>query len=182
MTPALLIVDIQNEYFPGGAHPLVGPEAAAQVASSVLARFRAEGRPVVHVQHIWDAPDAKFFRPGTPGVEINAAVAPSGDEPVVRKAYPNSFRETTLGDTLTGIGTKSLVVVGIMTSMCVDATVRAAADLGYDVTVIADGCAAPDLSFGEHTVAAADVHAAFLAALASEYATVVTGAKLELPD
>jgi nicotinamidase-related amidase len=180
MATALLIIDIQNDYFPGGAFPLVGPEAAAEVASGLLARFRDEGRPVVHVQHVWDAPDAEFFRPGTAGVEINAAVAPLDGEPLVTKAYPNSFRETTLQATLTELGVDGLVVVGMMTSMCVDATVRAAADLGYPVTVVADGCAAPDLEFAGHTVAALDVHTAFLAALADSYATVVPVAELDL--
>lgn len=182
MSTGLLIIDIQNDYFPGGAFPLVGPQAAAEVAAGVLARFRAAGRPVVHVQHVWDSPDAEFFAPGTPGVEINAAVAPSGDEPVVTKAYPNSFRETTLAATLAERDIDALVVVGMMTSMCVDATVRAAVDLGYPVTVLADGCAAPDLEFGGRTVAAADVHAAFLAALSDSYATVVSAAELELAD
>jgi nicotinamidase-related amidase len=170
MTRCLLIIDIQNDYFPGGAYPLHEPEAAAAAAGQLLARFRADGQPVVHVQHIWDAADATFMRPGTPGVEIHASVAPIDGEPVVSKAYPNAFRATSLAQLLDDLlGDKSvdaLVVAGMMTSMCVDATVRAAADLEFSVTVVGDACAAPDLEYGGRTVAAADVHAAFLAALA----------------
>src|SRR3954464_13032970 len=87
----LLIIDIQNDYFPGGAMPLVGPENAAAMASAVLERFRRDGEPVVHVQHIWDEQNATFMRPGTAGVEIHPSVAPIAGEPVISKAYPNSF-------------------------------------------------------------------------------------------
>ncbi|WP_404352244.1 isochorismatase family protein [Phycicoccus jejuensis] len=129
---------------------------------------------------VWDDPEADFFRPGTPGVEIHHLVAPRDGEPVAQKAFPNAFRDTDLRAKLASLGVDALVVAGMMTSLCVDATVRAAADLGFDVTVVADACAAPDLEFGGPTVAAADVHAAFLAALADSYATVTTADELEV--
>ncbi|MGH3510274.1 MAG: cysteine hydrolase family protein [Nocardioidaceae bacterium] len=173
MTDCLLVIDIQNDYFPGGAHPLHEPEAAADAASSVLARFRDRGAKVVHLQHVWDADDATFMRPGTPGAEPHPKLTPVGGEPVVRKEWPNGFRDTELADVLRTSEVDELVVVGMMTSMCVDATVRAACDLGYDVTVVADGCAAPDLEFAGRSVAAPDVQAAFLGALADGYATVI---------
>ncbi len=146
----------------------------------MLGRFRAAGRPIVHVQHVWDDPEADFFRPGTPGVEIHHLVAPETGEQVVQKAFPNAFRDTDLRAVLERLDVDALVVAGMMTSLCVDATVRAAADLGFDVTVVADACAAPDLEFGGRTVVAADVHAAFLAALADSYATVTTADELEV--
>ena len=172
MARGLLIVDIQLDYFPGGAYPLVGPEEAAGAAGRVLERFRADGRPVLHLRHLWDAPEATFMRPGTPGIEIHPLVAPSGNEPVIEKAYPNGFRETGLGERLRADGVDELVVAGMMTSMCVDATVRAAVDLGLGVTVVHDGCAAPDLRFADRDVPGAAVHAAFMAALADGYADV----------
>lgn len=113
------------------------------------------------------------MRPGTPGVEIHPAVTPAAGEPLISKAYPNAFRETSLDETLTSLGIDAVVVAGMMTSMCVDASVRAAFDLGYDVTVVADACAAPDLEFDGRAVAGPDVQTAFLAALADGYATVV---------
>jgi nicotinamidase-related amidase len=175
---ALVVVDIQNDYFPGGAFPLVGPEAAAEHARILLDAFRASGERVVHVQHVWDAPDAAFFRPGTPGIEHHEVVAPLDGEAVVRKTHPNSFLETGLESLLRGDGVDDLVVCGMMTSMCVDATVRAASDLGFDTSVAHDACACPNLTFGERAVPAADVHAAFLAALASSYARVAAAAEL----
>ena len=177
MSRALVIVDIQQDYFPGGAHPLVGPDAAAGEARALLGAFRRAGEPVVHLQHVWEGPDAPFMRPGTAGVEIHESVAPLEGEPVVRKAFPNGFRETTLEELLRSCGARSLVVCGMMTSMCVDATVRAAADLGYAVTVAHDACATCDLVFGGQTVPAGQVHAAFLAALSDAYAEVVTAAQ-----
>jgi nicotinamidase-related amidase len=175
---ALVIVDIQNDYFPGGAFPLVGPEAAAAQAQALLEGFRAAVEPVVHVQHVWDEPDAPFMRPGTPGVEINASVAPAPGETVIRKEHPNAFLDTPLEQTLRAAGVDRLVVCGMMTSMCVDATVRAASDLGFEVAVAHDACATCDLEFGGRAVPAADVHAAFLAALSDSYARVAAAREL----
>ena len=173
MARALIVVDIQNDYFPGGAHPLVAPEAAAANARRLLDAFRAEGAPLVHVQHVWDAPDASFMRPGTAGVEIHESVAPLAGEPVIRKAHPNSFLGTALEETLRADGVDEVVVCGMMTSMCVDATARAASDLGFTVTVVHDACATLDLEFGGETIPARQVHGAFLAALGGSYGTVV---------
>jgi nicotinamidase-related amidase len=169
----LVIVDIQKDYFPGGGHPLVGPEAAAERAARLLAGFRSAGDPVFHMRHVWDEEDATFMRPGTPGVEIHETVAPLDGESVISKEYPNSFRETPLEAILRDAGVDEVVVCGMMTSMCVDATVRAAVDLGFEATVAHDACATCDLEFEGQVVPAASVHAAFLAALAEDYASVV---------
>lgn len=171
MTRLLLLIDIQRDYFPGGRHPLVDPDAAADAAARLLESFRAADEHVVHVQHVWDAPDAAFFAPGTPGVEIDPRVAPVADERVVVKAKPNAFLGTDLEALLRTADPGELVVAGMMSSMCVDATVRAASDLGFRVAVAHDACAAPDLEFAGSTVPGAQVHAAFMAALGS-YARV----------
>lgn len=178
MPRALVIVDIQNDYFPGGAHPLHEPQAAAAAAHTLLEHFRAGGETVIHVQHVWDAPDAPFMRPGTAGVEIHELVAPLEGETLIRKDAPNAFLRTALERELRDRDAGELVVCGMMTSMCVDATVRAGADLGFDVTLVHDACAAPALSFGGVEVAAPAVQAAFVGALAWAYATVVDAAGL----
>jgi nicotinamidase-related amidase len=174
----LLIIDIQRDYFPGGASPLVGPDEAAEVARAVLDAFRAADDPVVHLRHVWDSPEATFMRPGTPGQEIHPLVAPAGGEPVIDKTEPNGFLGTDLAETLERLEVDDLHVLGMMSSMCVDATVRAAADLGRKVTVVHDACAAPDLEFDGVAVPGAMVHAAFMAALADGYADVVGSADL----
>jgi nicotinamidase-related amidase len=174
----LLIIDIQRDYFPGGAYPLVEPEAAAAEARRVLDSFRAAGEPVIHMKHVWDAPDAGFMRPGTEGIEIHPTVAPADGELILEKTSPNSFVDTPLEAELRQRDPDELVVAGMMSSMCVDATVRAAADLRFSPTVIHDACAAPDLQFNGVDVPGAAVHAAFMAALADGYAEVTSAAEL----
>lgn len=174
MTTALLIVDLQNDYFPGGAMPLVGSDAAVAQAVKLLDRFRDEGLPVVHVRHLSVRPGSTFFLPGTPGAEIHPLLHPSPGEPVIEKHFPNSFRDTSLQQVLEDLGIKSLVICGAMSHMCIDTTVRAAFDLGYQCSVAADACATRDLEHAGHKVAAVDVHAAFMAALALPFARVDT--------
>jgi nicotinamidase-related amidase len=174
---ALLIIDLQNDYFPRGAMELEGAEAACKRAAEALAAFRAKGLPVFHVQHLSVRPGATFFLPGTKGAEIHGGVRPAASEAVVQKNFPNSFRNTDLQQRLEAAGVKHLVVAGMMTSMCVDATVRQAADLGYRVTLMADACATRTLSYGGESVPAKQVHAAFLAALNGLYAKVLPAAE-----
>ncbi|TQK18188.1 nicotinamidase-related amidase [Microbacterium sp. SLBN-154] len=171
MAPVLVLIDIQRDYFPGGRFPLVDPDAAAERAAELLAAFRAAGLPIVHVRHE-SSGSGSFLEAGTPGAEIDPRVAPEGDETVVVKHHPNAFFGGLLGEALAAHTGAPLVVAGMMTSMCVDASVRAASDFGWAVTVAADACAAPDLAFGGVAVGGADVHAAFLAAIASAYARV----------
>ena len=175
---ALVVIDIQNDYFPGGAMELDGAEAAAAKARAALTHFRAKKVPVIHVRHLSVRPGATFFLPGMRGAEIHDSVKPAGGETVIEKNFPNSFRSTRLEEILKGSGVKNLVVAGMMTHMCVDASVRQAADLGYKVTLLADACATRAQSFGGETIPARQVHAAFLAALNGFYAKVVNAHEL----
>jgi nicotinamidase-related amidase len=170
---ALLVIDIQNDYFPGGAMELEGADAAGAKAAAAIAKFRKEGKPVLHVRHLSVRPGSTFFLPGTMGAEIHAAVKPAGGEVVIEKNFPNSFRATNLERVLKDSGVKNLVVAGMMTHMCVDASVRHAADLGYQLTLLGDACATRAQSYAGEKVPARQVHAAFLAALNGFYAKVV---------
>ena len=178
MKSALLLIDLQNDYFPGGAWELVGSDAAAANAARLLAAFRAAGKPVIHIQHVAAHPGATFFLPGTPGVEIHPRVAPAAGEPVVLKHFANSFRDTSLLATLRALDVDALLVAGMMTHNCVDATVRAAFDLGLPCRVAGDACATRALSYEGETVPAAQVQAAFLAALNFFHAQVAPTATL----
>lgn len=178
MKTALIIIDIQMDYFPGGRMELAGAEQAALKAGEALAYFRGNNLPVVHIQHITTRPGATFFIPGTDGIAIHPGVAPLAGEPVMVKHFPNSFRDTPLREHLAGLGIERLVLAGMMTSMCVDATARAAFDLGFQNVLLHDAMATRDLSFNGQTVAAAQVHGAFLAALGSVYGRVIDTAGL----
>jgi nicotinamidase-related amidase len=172
-TRAIIVVDLQKEYLPSGKLPLVGIEEAAANAAKVIGLARSKGDMVVHVRHEGLSPESPIFTPGSPGVEINPTVQPISGEPVVVKHYPNSFRETDLKQILDGKGVKEVVIVGAMSHMCIDATSRASADLGYATTIVHDACATRDLEFDGVTVPAAQVHAANMAALAFGYGDVV---------
>lgn len=173
MTTALILIDLQNDYFPGGTMELVGAEAAVAQAARLLQAFRQRGLPVFHVQHIATRPGATFFLPGTPGAEIHRAVKPNEGETVVVKHFPNSFRETALLEALRAAGATKLVFVGMMTHMCVDSTVRAAADLGFQCSLAADACATRDLQLAGKHIEAAGVQLAYLAGLNGLFARVL---------
>ena len=175
---ALMLVDIQNDYFPGGKMALENIDPAADNAALLLRVFRERGLPVFHIQHVSTHPRAPFFQADTTGAEIHASVAPAPGEPVVIKHFPNSFRETPLLDKLRAASVKTLIICGAMSHMCIDATVRAAADTGFSCLVAYDACAARELSFLSYTVAASEVHAAFMAALSGLYAQVLSSAKI----
>lgn len=160
---ALVIIDVQHFYFPGGAAALVEPERASRNAAKILGSFRAGGDLVVHVRH-----------EASEGAEIHEHVAPIEGEAVFTKTEVSCFNGTDLLAYLREQQVSRLVVCGMMTHMCVEAAVRAAHDLGFEVTVVADACATRDLEFGGTTVAAADVHASTLATLSRTYAKVVT--------
>jgi nicotinamidase-related amidase len=174
MSTALILIDIQKDYFPGGRMELVGSIEAAGAAARLLAAFRKSAWPVFHIQHISAQPAATFLLPGTAGIEIYPSVTPLPDEMVVTKHYPNSFRETDLLDKMRRAGVNSILFCGMMTSMCVDATVRAAFDLGFDCTVAHDACATLDLTFDGNTIPARQVQGSFLAAMGAVYAKIRT--------
>ena len=163
---ALVLIDLQNDYFPGGRLTLVGTEAAADNAAKLVAEFRAQKASVIHVRHESLDPNPTFFLPGSAGAEINAKVKNKGDEPVITKNQVNAFQSTDLKRILDEQGITDLVIVGAMRHMCVDGATRAAVDFGYATTVIHDACATLDMEFNGVKVPAAQVHAAFMRGLA----------------
>jgi nicotinamidase-related amidase len=170
---ALLVIDIQNFYFDGGSLPLTGSVAAAAQARRVLDVFRARKLPIIHVRHTSQTTQSVDGEPTDQQYTIRPEVAPAPGEKVITKHYANSFRETDLLDCLKSLKITSLVIVGMQTHMCVEAAARAATDLGFDVTVIADACATRPLSYGGKTVPADAVHTTALAAINGTYGRVV---------
>lgn len=158
----LLIIDVQEFYFPGGALPLNVPEAASLNCKKLLAKFRGEARRIVHVGHN-----------ASKGVSFHADVSPREGEKVIMKDEVNAFEGTDLLDYLEKNGVRRLVICGMQTHMCVEAAVRAAHDLGFECVLVHDACATRDLKFGEKTISAADVHHSTLGALDGAYAEVV---------
>ncbi len=159
---ALLVIDIQNFYFPGGRSELVEPVKAAEKAAEAIVQTRAANNPVIYVQHKSAA-----------GMEINDLVKPVQWEPAFIKEEVNCFLNTGLTEHLKTLSVDTLVICGMQTHMCVEAAVRAAHDMGYVVILLHDACATRNLKFGDREVSAADVHASTLSTLRS-YAEVIS--------
>lgn len=170
---ALLIIDIQNDYFKDGAMELVGAEEAAENAALLISDFRKENQTIVFVQHI-SGEQSLFFKPDTFGVEINSRVSPIEGEVVFQKNYPNSFRETELLSYLNSQNIKKLILCGMMMHMCVDTTVRAAFDLGFENILLGDACATRNLEFNGMVVNSEEVQLSYLAAINETFAEVIS--------
>ena len=168
--PVLLLIDLQMDYFPGGVLPLPNADLAVARAARILGTFRSAALPVVHIRHESAKPGKGLFMPGTAGCDFHPVVQPLAGETVLTKHKPNSFLGTGLEELLRGLEPAPLAVCGMMTSMCVDAGVRAASDLGFDCLLLHDACAAPDLEHNGVSVPGQQVHAAFVAALGQGYA------------
>ena len=173
MNTALILVDIQRDYFPGGRMEVVGADEASGRAKILLNHFRDRKLPVIHVRHVSVRQDATFFLPGTEGLTFHENVAPLPGEIVIEKHFPNSFRDTGLTEHLGAMEVSELVICGMMSHMCIDATTRAAFDLGYGCTVAHDACAGRGLEFQGIRIPAARVHGAFMAALGAVYARIL---------
>lgn len=176
MASGLILVDIQHEYFPGGRMELTGIRESSANARELLALFRDRGWPTFHVQHLSQQADAPLFTPDTPYAEIHESVKPLPGERVVQKHFPNSFHQTPLLEALKASGVDHAVIVGAMSHMCIDATTRAAYDLGLRCTLIHDACATRGLEFQGKKVKADEVHTSFMAALGWWYATLTSTA------
>lgn len=174
MKTALILVDIQNDYFPGGPMELVGMVGASAKARDLLRLFRKNRWTTVHVQHVSTNERSTFFLAHTHGAEIHEMVQPIQGELVVQKHFPNSFRKTLLNSELAKARIERIVICGAMSHMCIDATTRAGADLGFECMVIHDACSTRDLRFGGKIIRAHDVHGSFMAALDSAYAKVLS--------
>ncbi len=171
---ALIVIDVQKDYFPGGKWSLHEMETAADNAARVLAAARAAGDLIVHVRHEFPTADAPFFTPSSEGAKIHPKVDRREGEPVVLKHHVNAFRDTNLKEILDSHGVEEVVLCGAMSHMCVDAGVRAASDLGYKCFVVHDACATRDQEFAGRVVPAVEVHAAFMAALQFGYAQLLS--------
>jgi nicotinamidase-related amidase len=175
---AVIVIDAQNEYV-SGKLPLVGVAPALDNIAILLKAARAAGAPIIHVQHKGRA--GGLFDPGADSFKLAPQAASASGETIVEKPLPNAFAQTSLQDALTKTGKKSLIIAGFQTHMCVSSTVRAALDLGYRITVVADAVATRDLPdpTGGPALPAAELHRAALAGLADRFAIVAKLADLK---
>jgi len=175
VSKALIIIDIQEDYFEGGACELVNPVEVSLAAKKLLEIFREKDLPIFHIQHInLVQPHATFLLPNTTGVNIHKNVQPLVSEKIIEKNFPNSFLQTNLESQLDKLNIKDVVICGMMSHMCVDATTRAAFDLGFSCTLAHDACTTKNIEFNNKVVLQKDVHHSFMSALSTSYAQVQT--------
>ena len=165
MKKAIILVDVQNDYFTGGKCELYDIEKTAGVVGSLLEDGRKNDEEVIYIQHVNKNPNASFFGEGTKGCEINASVKPMPNEKIFIKHRPNSFYETGLDEYLRSKEITELTICGMMSHMCIDTTVRAAKDLGYIVKLIENACTTKPLNLDGEIFPAKTVHKVFMAAL-----------------
>jgi nicotinamidase-related amidase len=179
MTTALIVIDAQEEYFARlGKVVLPGGPAAVGQIERTLAWARRAGVPVVHVVHESRRPGASTFAPGSAALAIHPQAAPVAGEPIVQKHLPGSFTGTGLEAFLRERGIQRVLLTGFMTQMCVDTTARQAAHLGFQVTVLADACAAKSVTDPEgETITAEQVHRTHLGSLSGFLAEITTVAQ-----
>lgn len=165
MKQALLVIDVQNDYFPGGKMALSQPEVALAAVKRLEAVFQAKHLPIIYIQHIKRQTDADFFEVGTVGAQLHPDLHVTDESIIIEKHFPNSFQETRLLTVLQELAIDQLVICGMMTHMCIDSTTRASFEWGYQPILIGDATATKALMINDELVSAPHVQTAFLAAL-----------------
>jgi nicotinamidase-related amidase len=172
----LIVIDMQEAIDDPRWGPRNNPGAEANIAA-LIAAWRAEKLPLVHVRHDSVEPGSPCAADG-PGHPFKPCAAPLDGEMVIGKNANSAFVGTGLEELLDDIGATTLVVCGVLTPNSVEATVRHAGNLGYQVFVVGDACWAVDKTdLRGRRWSADDVHALSLAHLDGEYATVVDAAR-----
>lgn len=173
MNKALLIVDVQNDYFPGGCFELYNSVQALENVKKLLKYFRENNLLIYFVQH-FSVNDIPFFILNTNGVEIHPEIKPLDSEKIIKKNTPNSFHNTTLKKELDLNNVTDLVICGMMTHICVDTTVKSAKDFGYNVTLVSDACTTRDIEWNGERIPANVVQNVYMSSLDGTFANVLT--------
>lgn len=172
MKQALLIIDVQNDYFPNQKMELAKADIAVENINKLEDKFLHDGNPIIYIQHIKNVQNADFFGVGTFGAELHQKLKFNDKSIIIEKHYPNSFFETNLLQQLKKLQVDQLVITGMMTHMCVDSTTRAAKEFNFNPILIGDATATKDLSFSDRKISAEKVQLSFLSAL-QNFATVI---------
>lgn len=175
---ALVIIDVQNDYFPGGRFVLFRAKAALRKTLILRDWARKLGFTVVWARHTSRSPGSFFLLPGTPGADLHPALEPRDGEVILDKDDPNCFVGTELEPLLKARGIDTVVWAGMMSWMCVETTVRSAKDRGYRNFVAHDATASGWMTGPYGLVTPWSAQRAFLSALGFVHATVLSTGKL----
>ena len=168
---ALVVIDVQKDYFPGGVWALPDAERTLPHIASLIERSRSRGEPVVFIQHVTPA-GSPVFAQGTPGMEFAAGLDVRPGDPVFQKRHPSSFQDTGLAAWISKEGVRELDVCGYMTHMCCDTTTRESYSRGFSVRLFSDATAARELVVEGSKMPHDTVHRVSLGAL-SRFAKIL---------
>ncbi|KAG4104749.1 isochorismatase family hydrolase [Neocallimastix lanati (nom. inval.)] len=170
----LLLISAQQEFNPEcGKLPAHNFKTSSESLRFCLETARLNKVPVIHVMTVCD-PNSELFTVGGVTTKPIKYLEPKSDEKVVMKTTPNAFLKTDLKEKIDATGRKNLIIAGYSTHLSVDSTVRAAYELGYNVTVVSNACGDRDIPDGMRNIVTGNkLHQATLATLNDQYATVV---------
>ena len=140
MKRALIIIDLQNDYFEGGKFPLWNTSAVLENIKVAIKKANENSVPIIFVEHIVPKESgglAPFFNEGTEGAKIRQdllELAPNAK--VVTKTYADGFYETNLEEVLSSLGVEKLIICGMMTQNCVTHTAISKSADKYKVSIL----------------------------------------------
>lgn len=172
MNRALLVIDVQNDYF-SGPHEITWPPRSFESIQRAMDLATANGVPIVLIQQTFRDPNAPLFCKGTPGWEIPAPILSRPHDIIIEKPLPGSFTDTNLEEWLRERGIDTVVICGYMTQMCCDTTSRQAVHLGFAVEFLSDATGTHTFTNDAGTVTAEELHRAALVVQASRFAKVM---------
>ena len=173
MNEALLVIDVQNEYFTGSL-PVTYPHGSIVNILQAMDAAHAARIPVVVIQHANKADGAATFRPGTPAWELHPDVKKRPHDLLVEKTLPGSFTGTHLGEWLKERGITTVTIAGYMTQMCCDTTARQAFHRGLSVKFLSDATGTLSITNRAGTISDADLHRAILVTQQMRFSQVMT--------
>ena len=176
MTRALLVIDVQNEYFTG-LLPVTHPAGSFENILAAMDAASAQGVPVVVVRHAAPQPDSPVFRVGSPGWELHPEMERRPRDLLVEKQLPGSFTNTPLMDWILANHVDQVAISGYMTQMCCDATARQAFHRGLKVEFLSDATGTLDIKNAAGAVTAEELHRAILVTQAMRFSKVMTAAE-----
>jgi nicotinamidase-related amidase len=173
MKRALLVIDVQNEYFPGGALPITHPADSLPRITDAMDGAAEAGVPIVVIQHGTESPEAKAFVKGSRGWKLKGEVEVRKRAVVIEKTMPGSFTGTNLEAWLKENGVDTVTIAGYMTQMCCDTTARQAVHLGYQVEFLSDATGTLDLHNAAGSVSAEELQRAILVTQQARFSKVL---------
>jgi len=175
MNEALLVIDVQNEYFTGKL-PVTYPPGSFENIQRAMDAAGDPHIPVIVIQHANPA-DAPAFAKGTHGWELHDAIKARPHDLLVEKTLPGSFTGTGLGAWLEKHRITVLTIAGYMTQMCCDTTARQAFHCGYRVTFLSDATGTLAIANSAGSVSDSELHRAILVTQQMRFSTVMTTAE-----